>query len=254
MSELAALDGHGVLSEPTTLRIERLLPGPIERVWAYLTDEGLRRRWLAAGEMVLEVGAPFELVWRNGELPGPAGERPEGMPEEHRMQSRITELDPPRRIAFTWDKVTPGQGNMELYLADSDGENAEPFFTENKLSHEEWASWSPDSQWIACTSTRDDNVELYLCKVDGTEKQRLTSDPAIDAHPSFSPDGTQIAFATNRWGDMEIAVYNLNTDYSIAGEAWSVGVSFDHDESSDVSSDSIALQVKAELEGSHSLR
>lgn len=112
MSELAALDGHGVLSEPTTLRIERLLPGPIERVWAYLTDEGLRRRWLAAGEMVLEVGAPFELVWRNGELPGPAGERPEGMPEEHRMQSRIVELDPPRRLAIAWSRS--GDVSFEL--------------------------------------------------------------------------------------------------------------------------------------------
>jgi uncharacterized protein YndB with AHSA1/START domain len=37
--------------EPATLKIERLLPGPIERVWACLTEIGLRRRWLAAGEM-----------------------------------------------------------------------------------------------------------------------------------------------------------------------------------------------------------
>jgi len=29
---------YGVLSEPATLRIQRRLPGPIERVWAYITD------------------------------------------------------------------------------------------------------------------------------------------------------------------------------------------------------------------------
>ena len=95
-------DAWGVLTEPATLTIRRVLPGPIERVWAYLTDSDLRRQWLAAGRMELAVGAPFELVWRNDELTDPPGERPAGFAAEHRMQSRITELDPPRKISFTW--------------------------------------------------------------------------------------------------------------------------------------------------------
>jgi len=102
MSDLATLDGYGVLTEPATLMIERLLPGPVERVWAYLTESDLRRQWLAAGEMEMRVGAPVELVWRNHELTNPTGERPPGFPEEHRMQSRITELDPLRRLAIAW--------------------------------------------------------------------------------------------------------------------------------------------------------
>src|SRR5574337_868798 len=69
MSELMPLDAYGALIEPTTLKIERLLPGPVERVWAFLTKGELRRKWLAAGEMELKVGAPFELMWRNDELP-----------------------------------------------------------------------------------------------------------------------------------------------------------------------------------------
>ena len=80
-----------------------MLPGPIERVWAYLTDGELRRKWLAAGSMEMQVGAPFEFVWRNDELSDPPGKRPEGFPDEHRMQSRITELDPLRKISFTWN-------------------------------------------------------------------------------------------------------------------------------------------------------
>ena len=44
-------DDYGELIEPTTLRIQRLLPGPIERIWAYLTDSDLRSKWLAAGAM-----------------------------------------------------------------------------------------------------------------------------------------------------------------------------------------------------------
>ena len=102
MSDVASLDRYGVLTEPATLKIERLLPGPVERVWAYLTESELRRQWLAAGEMRMEVDASFELVWRNEELSDPPGQRPDGFPEEHRLQSRITELDPPRKLAISW--------------------------------------------------------------------------------------------------------------------------------------------------------
>ncbi len=102
MTELSTLDTHGVLIEPTTLRIQRLLPGPIDRIWAFLTESDLRRQWLAAGEMEMRVGAPFDFTWRNHELSDPPADVPEGFPEEHSMASRITELDPPRRLAFTW--------------------------------------------------------------------------------------------------------------------------------------------------------
>ena len=101
-----------MLIEPATFKIERLLPGPIERVWAYLTESDLRRQWLAAGEMEMKVGAPFEFVWRNDELTNPPGERPPDFGDEHRMKSRITELDPPRKLAFTWD----GTGGVSFEL------------------------------------------------------------------------------------------------------------------------------------------
>jgi uncharacterized protein YndB with AHSA1/START domain len=104
MTDLAALEAHGVLTEPQTLTIQRILPGPIDRVWAYLTEGELRRKWLAAGEMTLKVGAPFELVWRNDDLSDP-GQRPAGFPAEQRMQSRIVELDPPRRLVIAWGQA-----------------------------------------------------------------------------------------------------------------------------------------------------
>jgi uncharacterized protein YndB with AHSA1/START domain len=105
-------DIYGVLTEPTTLKIQRLLPGPIERIWDYLTKGELRRQWLAAGDMEMKVGATFELVWRNNELTDPPGQKPPGFGDEHRMQSRITELDPPRKIAFTWS--SSGDVSFEL--------------------------------------------------------------------------------------------------------------------------------------------
>lgn len=102
MTVLHAADTHGTLIEPATLNIQRLLPGPIERVWAYLTESDLRRKWLAAGQMEAKTGASFELVWRNDELTNPPGKRPAGFGEEHRMQSRIVEASPPRKLVFTW--------------------------------------------------------------------------------------------------------------------------------------------------------
>jgi DNA-binding transcriptional ArsR family regulator len=53
-----APDEHGVVSEPNTFRIERILPGPIERAWAYLTEPEKRRKWFVGGPMDCEwVGA-----------------------------------------------------------------------------------------------------------------------------------------------------------------------------------------------------
>ncbi len=112
MTGLATEDGYGVLTEPGTLTIQRFLPGPIERVWAYLTEGDLRRQWLAAGEMEMKVGAPFEFVWQNDKLTDPPGQRPPGFSDEHRMQSRITELDPPHKLAFTWQ----GSGDVSFEL------------------------------------------------------------------------------------------------------------------------------------------
>lgn len=112
MNAVTPIDAYGVLTEPTTLKIQRLLPGPIERVWSYLTKGDLRRKWLAAGEMDMMIGAPFKLTWRNNELTNPTGKRPDGFSEEHSMESRITKLDPPRMLAFSWNNS--GDVSFEL--------------------------------------------------------------------------------------------------------------------------------------------
>jgi uncharacterized protein YndB with AHSA1/START domain len=112
MTSLAVQENYGALEEPATLTMKRQLPGPIDRVWAYLTESDLRRRWLAAGDMEMREGAAFELVWRNSELTDPPGAKPDGFGDEHRLDSEITELDPPRLLGFTWGST--GGVTMEL--------------------------------------------------------------------------------------------------------------------------------------------
>ena len=102
MTTMLDQDRYGLLSEPATLTIARLLPGPVDRIWAYLTDSDLRRQWLAAGAMEASVGAPVELVWRNDELTDPPGTRPDGFGEEHRMLCEVVAIDAPHMLSISW--------------------------------------------------------------------------------------------------------------------------------------------------------
>ena len=105
MTLLTKPDVFGALIEPNTLKIQRLLPGSIDRIWAYLTESDLRRQWLASGAMEMKVGAPVELVWRNNELSDPPGNAPEEFGDEHRRTERVTELDPPRKLGISWGET-----------------------------------------------------------------------------------------------------------------------------------------------------
>jgi len=116
-----------------------------------------------------------------------------------------------KRLAFCFDKTVPNQGDMDIYTVGIDGDDLRPaLLTDGKLSHEEWPAWSPDGQWIALSSTRDGNQELYIVRPDGKDLRRVTNDPAIDAHPAWSPDSRRLVFATNRWGDLELAIIHVD--------------------------------------------
>lgn len=88
------------------VRIERLLPGPVERVWTWLTDPDLRRQWLAGGPMDLRDGGAVELRFRHAELSpdeAPVPERYRDMHVHgHVLHGRVTVCEPPHRLAFTW--------------------------------------------------------------------------------------------------------------------------------------------------------
>ncbi len=105
-------ESHGELIEPATLKIVRLLPGPIERVWSYLTKEELRRQWMATSSMEMKTGEPFEFVWRNHEFSDPPAVLPADVKEEYRMASTIIEMEAPRKLVFTWEN----SGNVSIEL------------------------------------------------------------------------------------------------------------------------------------------
>ena len=74
----------GAIVGPGTIRFERLLPGPIERVWAFLTESDKRGKWLAWGEMEPEVGSDFELHFHHAELSAKQAPIPESRVDDWR--------------------------------------------------------------------------------------------------------------------------------------------------------------------------
>jgi dipeptidyl aminopeptidase/acylaminoacyl peptidase len=70
-------------------------------------------------------------------------------------------------------------------------------------------SFSPDNRKLVFASNRasTNNWEIYGMTVSGAAKTRLTNAPGLDTEPVFSPDGTRIAFSTERFGaGLDIAV------------------------------------------------
>ena len=66
---------------------------------------------------------------------------------------------------------------------------------------------------IAFQTARDDNYEIYVTHPDGLGYTNLTNNAAQDYSPSWSPGGSQIAFASDRGGGV-LKVYVMNADGS----------------------------------------
>jgi dipeptidyl aminopeptidase/acylaminoacyl peptidase len=71
------------------------------------------------------------------------------------------------------------------------------------LGHDRWVAFDADIDLF--------NRDLYLMRADGSERCRLTTATSIDMEPAPSPDGTQIAFASNRSGSFQIHLLDLAT-------------------------------------------
>lgn len=66
---------------------------------------------------------------------------------------------------------------------------------------------------IAYTSNRDGVDEIWVINVDGTGNTRLTTTTSANRNPTWSPDGTQIAFSSDRNGNAK-QIFRMNADGS----------------------------------------
>jgi TolB protein len=129
-----------------------------------------------------------------------------------------------------WEDITPAlnpdgnqlafasnrNGYWNLYLLDlKSGQTVQ--LTDNP-EYEAAPSWSPDGRWLVYeTYVGEDGggLELFILPIDGSSQSiRLTDHPGADHSPSWSPAGRQIAFVSQRSGEPEIWIADLD----VAGE------------------------------------
>lgn len=91
--------------------------------------------------------------------------------------------------------------------------------TFNGSAEDRGTAWSPDGDRIAFHSARfpvvdpgpgHSRLEIMVMDADGANQVRLTDNRFQDSLPSWSPDGSKIAFTSNRDGDFEIYVMDAD--------------------------------------------
>jgi Tol biopolymer transport system component len=123
------------------------------------------------------------------------------------------------RIAFdvtSYDQPAPEGGNSDIYTANADG--TDPVrLTSDKVDYK--PVWSPDGSKIAyehiAYTHETDDPQIWVMKTDGSDPQRLTfekdaSHPFPAWSPSWSPDGTKIAFVSIEHTNADIYVMNAD--------------------------------------------
>jgi Tol biopolymer transport system component len=101
--------------------------------------------------------------------------------------------------------LQPGESlNLAQHaLTDNDAYNAE-------------CSYSPDGRWIAFTSNRTGDLDVYVMRSDGTHVVQITKTPGYDGDAFFSPDGKRLVYRSDRQqnGLLEIFLGTLAFDAS----------------------------------------
>ena len=116
-------------------------------------------------------------------------------------------------FAFTSDR----DGDPDIYVRLSNGSNVK--LTHNRIADFD-AVWSPDGSKFVFVRAVGSGSALFVMDADGTDVRRLTRPittvdglTSMDSAPAWSPDGRQVAFASNRAGG-ETEIYRIDADGS----------------------------------------
>jgi Tol biopolymer transport system component len=107
--------------------------------------------------------------------------------------------------------VTRAGGTSDLQLTLQD--DAETLSLAGRLKQPGFThrfSLSPDGERIAVRLDSSGNGDIWVINLKTNTSVQLTSDPALDDFPTWSPDGDKVAFASSRSGRMEIYEHNAD--------------------------------------------
>jgi uncharacterized protein YndB with AHSA1/START domain len=100
-----ANEEHGKFTGPAEVRLVRTLPGPIERVWEYLTDPEKRARWLCGGILEQKAGGKVEFAMVHKKLAPnetPPAKFAQVQDPGVTFEGRVLRCEPPRLLVYTF--------------------------------------------------------------------------------------------------------------------------------------------------------
>ena len=134
------MENFGKLVNPETVVFERLLPGPVKRVFDFLWNEEKRKLWFTSGVMPTRTGEKFHMHWKHNEYSPHKAVPPERMIEMdakgHDSTNTLLAYEPPYRLAYTFgeDKTRPGHQNAEVeFLLMPEGDKVRLILTHTKV-------------------------------------------------------------------------------------------------------------------------
>ncbi|MEW5978632.1 MAG: winged helix-turn-helix domain-containing protein [Acidobacteriota bacterium] len=95
-------------------------------------------------------------------------------------------------------------GSYEIWVCDSEGQNARPLTSFPEASITASPRWSPDGRRIAFDSWDKGRSNVFVVSPEGGTPRCLTEQAADAFLPSWSKDGRWIYFCANRSGDNQI--------------------------------------------------
>lgn len=105
-------------------------------------------------------------------------------------------------------------GDWEIFRLGElpDGVQADPNLSRGvgRRVYDLMPSRSPDQKWVAFTSNRDGNWEIYISAVEEDNIQRVTyNTSAADLDPAWSPVNGQIVYESNRNGNWDLYLFDV---------------------------------------------
>lgn len=153
---------YGIFTEPGTIQFERVLPGPIERVWAYLTESEKKGKWLAGGDVEPGIGGRVEFNFRHRDLSegnDPVPEKYKHMQDGHSFTGRVTKWDPPRLLGYTWGEDTGEESEVTYELAPLQNNKVKLVLTHRRLGDDPTILISVASGWHTHLGILADRLE-----------------------------------------------------------------------------------------------